>query len=173
MIVNKLKLKNFRNYDFLDIELSSKLNIFIGNNAQGKSNLLESIVVLALTKSYLNVKDENLIKNGEEIAILKANVSSNNTDSDFFISFSNNVKRLKINNVEIKKYIDYVSNIKFVLFSPFDINLIKDSPSVRRKYFNVEISQLSNNYIKILQKYNNIFRYFNLIRCYEIQRYIN
>ena len=158
MIVNNLKLKNFRNYDFLDIELSSKLNIFIGNNAQGKSNLLESIVVLALTKSYLNVKDENLIKNGEEIAILKANVSSNNIDSDFFISFSNNVKRLKINNVEIKKYIDYVSNIKFVLFSPFDINLIKDSPNVRRKYFNVEISQLSNNYIKILQKYNAILK---------------
>ncbi len=158
MIVNNLKLKNFRNYDFLDIELSSKLNIFIGNNAQGKSNLLESIVVLALTKSYLNVKDENLIKNGEEVAILKANVSSNNIDNDFFISFSNNVKRLKINNVEIKKYIDYVSNIKFVLFSPFDINLIKDSPSVRRKYFNVEISQLSNNYIKILQKYNAILK---------------
>ena len=158
MIVNNLKLKNFRNYDFLDIELSSKLNIFIGNNAQGKSNLLESIVVLALTKSYLNVKDENLIKNGEEVAILKANVSSNNTNSDFFISFSNNVKRLKINDVEIKKYIDYVSNIKFVLFSPFDINLIKDSPSVRRKYFNVEISQLSNNYIKILQKYNAILK---------------
>ena len=158
MIVNNLKLKNFRNYDFLDIELSSKLNIFIGNNAQGKSNLLESIVVLALTKSYLNVKDENLIKNGEELAILKANVSSNNIDNDFFISFSNNVKRLKINNVEIKKYIDYVSNIKFVLFSPFDINLIKDSPSVRRKYFNVEISQLSNNYIKILQKYNAILK---------------
>ena len=158
MIVNNLKLKNFRNYDFLDIELSSKLNIFIGNNAQGKSNLLESIVVLALTKSYLNVKDENLIKNGEEVAILKANVSSNNTNSDFFISFSNNVKRLKINDVEIKKYIDYVSNIKFVLFSPFDINLIKDSPNVRRKYFNVEISQLSNNYIKILQKYNAILK---------------
>lgn len=158
MIVNNLKLKNFRNYDDLDIELSSKLNIFIGNNAQGKSNLLESIVVLALTKSYLNVKDENLIKNGEEIAILKANVSSNNTNSDFFISFSNNVKRLKINDVEIKKYIDYVSNIKFILFSPFDINLIKDSPSVRRKYFNVEISQLSNNYIKILQKYNAILK---------------
>ena len=158
MIVNNLKLKNFRNYDDLDIELSSKLNIFIGNNAQGKSNLLESIVVLALTKSYLNVKDENLIKNGEEIAILKANVSSNNIDSDFFISFSNNVKRLKINDIEIKKYIDYVSNIKFVLFSPFDINLIKDSPSVRRKYFNVEISQLSNNYIKILQKYNAILK---------------
>ena len=158
MIVNNLKLKNFRNYDFLDIELSSKLNIFIGNNAQGKSNLLESIVVLALTKSYLNVKDENLIKNGEEIAILKANVSSNNIDNDFFISFSNNVKRLKINDIEIKKYIDYVSNIKFVLFSPFDINLIKDSPSVRRKYFNVEISQLSNNYIKLLQKYNAILK---------------
>ncbi|MBQ6495287.1 MAG: DNA replication/repair protein RecF [Bacilli bacterium] len=158
MIINNLKLRNFRNYSYLDIELSKKLNIFIGNNAQGKSNLLESIVVLALTKSYLNVKDENLIKDGENVSILEANVNSLNTNKKLFVSFSNSVKKLKINDVEIKKYIDYVSNIKFVLFSPMDITLIKDSPAVRRKYFNIEISQISNNYIKLLQKYNVLLK---------------
>ena len=158
MIIKELKLNNFRNYDNLDIKLSDGLNIFIGNNAQGKSNLLESIVVLALTKSYLNVKDENLIKDGENVSILEADVNSLNTNKKLFVSFSNSVKKLKINDVEIKKYIDYVSNIKFVLFSPMDITLIKDSPAVRRKYFNIEISQISNNYIKLLQKYNVLLK---------------
>ncbi len=158
MIVKNLKLENFRNYSELDIDLSSKLNIFIGNNAQGKSNLLESIVVLALTKSYLNVKDENLISDGEEVAILQTEVEIDNNKNNYFISFSNSVKKLKINGIEIKKYIDYVSNIKYVLFSPLDISLIKDSPAVRRKYFNVEISQVSNNYVKLLQKYNAILK---------------
>ena len=152
MIVKNLKLKNFRNYSELDVNLSDKLNIFIGNNAQGKSNLLESIVVLALTKSYLNVKDENLVKDGEDISVLQAEVINVNNKDNYFVSFSSNKKKLKINNVEVKKYIDYVSNIRYVLFSPMDISLFKDSPSVRRKYFNVEISQIYNNYIKVLQK---------------------
>ena len=158
MIVKNLKLKNFRNYSELDVNLSDKLNIFIGNNAQGKSNLLESIVVLALTKSYLNVKDENLVKDGEDISVLQAEVINVNNKDNYFVSFSSNKKKLKINNVEVKKYIDYVSNIRYVLFSPMDISLFKDSPSVRRKYFNVEISQIYNNYIKVLQKYNALLK---------------
>lgn len=158
MIIKELKLNNFRNYDNLDIKLSDGLNIFIGNNAQGKSNLLESIVVLALTKSYLNIKDENLIKDGKDIAIVEASVSLSDNLKKFFVSFSNSNKKLKIDDVEIKKYIEYVSNIKYILFSPLDISLVKDSPSVRRKYFNVEISQISNRYVKILQKYNALLK---------------
>ena len=158
MIVKNLKLKNYRNYSQLDIELSDKLNIFIGNNAQGKSNILESIVVLALTKSYMSVKDENLIKDNEEVAIVSSDVITSGLEDNLFISFNDKVKKIKVNNVEIKKYSDYISKIRFVLFSPLDISLIKDSPSVRRKYFNVEISQLSNNYIKLLQKYNAILK---------------
>lgn len=158
MIINNLKLKNFRNYKDLDIELSNKLNIFIGDNAQGKSNILESIVVLALTKSYLNVKDKNLIKDGEEFANISSNVDFGDTVDKLFISFSENEKKIKINNVDIKKYSDYISRVRFILFSPMDINLIKDSPSVRRKYFNVEISQLSNKYIKLLQSYNALLK---------------
>ena len=158
MIIKNLKLYNYRNYKDLDIELSDKLNIFIGDNAQGKSNILESIVVLALTKSYLNVKDKNLIKDGEEVANIISSVDFGNTVDKLFISFSENEKKLKINNIDIKKYSDYVSRVRFILFSPMDINLIKDSPSVRRKNFNVEISQLSNKYIKILQSYNALLK---------------
>ncbi len=158
MVIKSLKLKNFRNYTDLDIKLSNKLNIFIGDNAQGKSNILESIVVLALTKSYLNVKDKNLIKDGEEVANIISYVDFGNTVDKLFISFSENIKKLKINDTEVKKYSDYVSRVRFIIFSPVDINLIKDSPSVRRKNFNVEISQLSNKYVKLLQNYNAILK---------------
>ena len=149
MKIKNLKLKNFRNYEELNIELDDNLNIFIGDNAQGKSNILESIVVLALTKSYMNVKDKNLIKNGTLFSNISANVDLGNTIDELFISFSDTEKKIKINNNLVKKYSDYISRVRFILFSPLDINLIKESPSSRRKFFNVEISQLSNRYVKL------------------------
>ena len=158
MTIKNLKLKNFRNYKNLDIKLSDKLNIFIGDNAQGKSNILESIVVLALTKSYLNVKDKNLIKDGEDFSNIIADVDFGDTVDKLFISFSENEKRLKINNSDIKRYSDYVSKVRFILFSPMDINFIKDSPSVRRKAFIASQSQLSNKYMKMLQSYNALLK---------------
>lgn len=162
MNIKNLKLKNFRNYSDLDIELSDHLNIFIGDNAQGKSNILESIVVLAITKSYMNVKDKSLIKDGMEYANLSALVDSNNIIDNLFISFDENNKKIKINGIEIKKYSEYISKIRFILFSPYDITFIKDSPAIRRKIFNIEISQLSNKYVKLLQKYNAILKKRNL-----------
>lgn len=158
MIIKSLELKNYRNYKDIYIELGDKLNILIGDNAQGKSNLLESIVVLALTKSYMNIKDKYLIKNTEEVAYISADVDFNDNVEKLFISFNENVKRIKVNDVLIKKYSDYISKVKFVLFSPLNINLIKDSPAVRRKNFDVEISQLSNRYVKLLQNYNAVLK---------------
>lgn len=158
MIIKSLKLKNFRNYEDLDIKLSDRLNIFIGDNAQGKSNILESIVVLAITKSYLNVKDKDMIRDGSEVANINSYVDFGDTVDKLFISFSEDEKKLKINDIEIKKYSDYISRVRFILFSPIDINLIKDSPATRRKSFNVEISQLSNRYMKILQNYNALLK---------------
>lgn len=158
MVIKSLKLCNYRNYENLFIDLDEHLNIFIGDNAQGKSNLLESVVVLAITKSYMNVKDKNLIKNGEDFTLLSAKVSFDGVIDELLVSFSENVKKLKINNVEIKKYSDYISKIRFVLFSPYDVGIFKESPSVRRKLFNIEISQLSNKYVKLLQKYNAILK---------------
>lgn len=158
MKIKNLKLKNFRNYEELNINLSDKLNIFIGDNAQGKSNILESIVVLALTKSYMNVKDKNLIKSGTSFSNISASVDLGDTVDELFISFSELEKKVKINNNLIKKYSDYISRVRFILFSPLDINLIKESPSSRRKFFNVEISQLSNRYVKLMQNYNAVLK---------------
>ena len=104
MIIKSLKLRNYRNYSDAEIQLSDKLNIFIGDNAQGKSNILESIVVLALTKSYMNVKDKYLIKNDCEVASVSAKVNLGSKIEKLFISFDENIKKVKVDNVLIKKY---------------------------------------------------------------------
>ena len=150
MLIENLKLKNYRNYKSLDISLSPHLNIFIGNNAQGKSNILESVFVLALTKSYMNIKDQNLIKNGEEFSRLKASFFDGKKKSQMEVIISENSKKLKINRVEIKKYSDYVSRVKVLIFSPYNVNFVKDGPNIRRKSINVVISQFSNSYLKLL-----------------------
>lgn len=158
MIIKHLKLKNYRNYDDLDIVLDHKLNIFIGNNAQGKSNILESIFVLALTKSYLNVKDQNLIKDGRDFADVKADFFSDNVELKSEVILTDGAKRLKLNGNEIKRYSDYVSRIRVLIFSPYNVNFIKDGPHIRRKSINIVMSQWTNSYVKLLQNYNMILK---------------
>ena len=158
MKIKTLKLKNYRNYDNLDIKLNDGLNIFIGNNAQGKSNILESIFVLALTKSYMNVKDQNLIKHNCDFSLIKGTVSYNAISSTLEVISTANSKKLRVNGVEIKKYSDYLSRIKVLIFSPYNVNFVKDGPNVRRKSVNMIISQISNHYVNLLQNYNAILK---------------
>lgn len=171
MKIGRLQLKNYRNYKSMDIELSPSLNIFIGNNAQGKSNILESIFVLALTKSYINVKDQYLIYDGADFASLKATFSTGNVESNLEIIITDTVKKLKINKVEIKKYCDYISRVKVLIFSPYNVNFVKDGPNVRRKSINMVMSQFSNNYVKLLQNYNAVLKkrnqFLKSIDCFK------
>ena len=161
MIIEKIKLKNYRNYDSLEINLNEKLNVIIGKNAQGKTNLLESIYVLSLTKSYLGVNDKNLIKLGNNYAILEADAILNSGPKKFKLLIKDNGKQVIINGKEIKKLSDYVSNLKVIIFSPENIRMIKEGPSIRRKFLNMEISQTSMKYVKLLMDYNNIVRQKN------------
>lgn len=171
MKIGRLQLKNYRNYKKLDIELNSGLNIFIGNNAQGKSNILESIFVLALTKSYINVKDQYLINDGEDFSLIKANFYTDNVENILEVIITENSKKLKINNVEVKKYCDYISRVKVLIFSPYNVNFVKDGPNVRRKSINMVISQFSNNYVKLLQNYNAVLKkrnqFLKSIDCFK------
>lgn len=156
MIINKIKLKNYRNYDDIELELGDRLNIIIGDNAQGKTNLLESIYVLSITKSYMNINDRNLIKFEKDFSILEADVVSNLVHKNLKVVINQKGKNVLINNKEIKKLSSYISNLKVIIFSPDNIRMIKDGPGVRRKFLNIEISQLSDRYMKILMDYNNI-----------------
>lgn len=158
-IVN-LKLINFRNYNHLEVNFSPTKNIIYGKNGMGKTNLIESIYVLALTKSFRGSLDKILIKKDKNLTKISG-VINDITKTDYQITITLDGKATKINGNKINKISDYVSKIYVVLFNPDDLRIIKDSPSIRRKNLNVDISQLDNNYIKILTMYNKLLKQRN------------
>ena len=162
MYLKKIYLKNFRNYDLLNIEFNKRINIIYGNNAQGKTNLLESIYYLATTKSHRLNNDSEIIKFGSNVCKIKGVINNQKIDTNLEIALSENGKILKINHQEIKKVGNYItSNFNIIIFEPDDLNLIKGSPNERRKFINLELSQISNNYYNILTEYNKILKIRN------------
>ena len=161
MIIKKLSIKNFRNYDSLNLVYSKKINIIYGENGVGKTNLLESIYLLAMTKSHRSFLDSNLIKENKEFSNVKGDFEINNILYKFEINLTENKKIIKKDNNEIRKLSDYLSNINIIIFYPDDLQIIKGSPIERRNYIDLELSQIFNNYIEVLTKYNKILKMRN------------
>ena len=160
MYVKSIKLHNFRNYNKLSVSFSKKINIIYGKNAQGKTNLLESIYVLCFTKSHRSFIDNNLITNNCDYLTIEG-VVNDTTDSKYNVYIDSKQKKLKSNNDYIKKVSDYISLVNVIIFTPDDLEIIKGSPQVRRKYLNLELSQLYSNYFIILNEYNKILKMRN------------
>jgi len=158
MILNDINLINFRNYENLNLSLCENVNILIGNNAQGKTNILESIYVLAITKSHRSFIDNNLIKNNEDFCKIKGNIKINNISRKLEFFLSHKEKKVFINKIQIKKFTDYISKFNIIIFTPDDLELIKGSPNVRRKFLNIEIGQIDNKYLNILNDYNKLLK---------------
>lgn len=161
MKINKLYLKKFRNYDNLEITFNDRLNIIIGNNAQGKTNILESIYFLAITKSNLLVNDRNLIQQNQKFCSVTGDIISNDRRKKMSILLNTNLKKLEINDKEIVKHSEYIGNLKVVIFSPDNVRILKDGPANRRRFLNVEISQLFVKYINLTNKFNVILKQRN------------
>lgn len=161
MRIKKIRLKNYRNYSNLEVEFNNIINIIIGDNAQGKTNLLESIYVLAVTKSFLSISDKNLIKFNGKFSVIEGLLETKNSVDKLEIIFNGNGKNVRINGKEIKKLSDYISKMNVVIFSSDSIRMIKESPSTRRKYFNTQISQINRRYLKLLSDYNLVLRQRN------------
>ncbi len=162
MYLEKLSLQNFRNYTSLNIKLNPHVNIIYGNNAQGKTNLLESIYVLGLTKSHLFQLDNHLITSGKEFYKIKGIIKKDNIKTQYEILGNINSKILKIDGQKIKKVTDYINNsLNIIIFYPEDLEIIKGSPNLRRNFLNLELSQLSNNYLKILNEFNKLLKIRN------------
>lgn len=161
MILTKLKLVNFRNYSKIEISLHSKLNIFVGRNASGKTNILESIEILGLTKSHRVGNESNLIKIGEKKTKIQGKVRDGNIRRDLEVEISEEAKKVKKNKREIPKIADYISNLNVIVFTPDDIEIIKGSPGIRRNFINLEISQLSNEYLNVYNEYNKLLKMRN------------
>lgn len=160
MEVLNLELLNFRNYEKLNLKFSPEKNIIIGKNGMGKTNIIEAIYVLALTKSFRGNGDSILIGDYQDFLKISADIKTTFVDN-YKIIISKDEKRVKINNTKIKKFSDYVSKINIVLFSVDDLKLIKDTPSTRRKLINIELSQLNNEYLYLLNSYNKILKQRN------------
>ena len=161
MQINHLKLINFRNYSNLEIDFNKNVNIFIGDNGRGKTNILESIYVLSLTKSNRYGNEEDLIKFNEKIAKIEGTILNDNLLKKQEVHLTQNKKQIFINNKEIRRIRDYISNFCVISFSPSDLEIIKGSPNTRRNMINVDISQLHNNYISYLNDYNHIIKIRN------------
>ena len=159
MFLKEIELKNYRNYSNLKLKFNKKINIFIGNNAQGKTNILESIYFLSITKSHRTTKENFIIKNNEEFLKVSGKVKKNSSlSSKYEIILNSKGKKVSINDNPIKKISDYLSNINVIMFCPDDLEIIKGTPSDRRYFLNIEIGQLYNNYIKCIYKYNKILK---------------
>ena len=161
MYIKKLKIHSFRNYKNLSVMLTKGINIIYGKNAQGKTNLLESIYVLGLTKSHRSIIDNNLINNESDYLTIEGIVSDNKIDNKLNIYIDSKMKVLKYNDTAIKKVSDYISKLNIIIFYPDDLELIKGSPIVRRKYINMELSQLYSNYYILINEYNKILKLRN------------
>ena len=158
MFLSEINLQNFRNYSKLKLKFNKNINIFIGNNAQGKTNILESIYFLSITKSHRMAKENFLIKNNEIVTKVYGKVKNNSISKKYEVMLNSNGKRVSINDNPIKKISDYLSNINVVMFCPDDIEIIKGTPHNRRYFLNIEIGQLYNDYLKHIYNYNKILK---------------
>ena len=159
MQILDLKLVNFRNYDSLNLSFS-KNNIIYGKNGMGKTNLVEAIYVLALTKTFRSNNEKILIKDSKDFTKVIGRVKDD-IANDYQINITKSGKLVKVDNNTYKKISDYISKIKIILFNPNDLQIIKDSPSIRRKLLNVSISEFDNQYLKLLSNYNKILKQRN------------
>ena len=179
MRIERLKLTNFRNYLNLEIELNNNLNIFIGSNGEGKTNILESIYVLSLTKSNRAGNENDLIKFEEEIAKIEGVIRYNDIIKKKEIHITKNRKQLFINNKEIRRNRDYIEGFSVIEFTPQNLEIIKGSPNIRRNMLNIDISQLHNNYITYLNEYNQVIKIRNEflkkmnLNAYVDERYLD
>ena len=161
MYLKRVELKNFRNYSSLKISFNKGINIIYGNNAQGKTNLLESIYVLALTNTFRNVYDTDLIMKDRKFFNIKGILKNSKLDTTLNISYDNIKKRMLLDDSEITKVSSYISSMNTILFTPDDLDIIKGPPLVRRKFLNTELSQLYSNYYILLSEYEKILKMRN------------
>ena len=161
MIINKLVLNNFRSYSNLNISFDKNINIIIGKNGSGKTNIIESIYLLGISKSFLTNNEDELINFNSDYFFTRGMFIINEKNKVLEVSYKDNKKRLKINNTVVKKKSSYLSKLNVILFSSIDLNIIKGQPNDKRRFLNIELSQISNKYLNLVNIYNKILKQRN------------
>ena len=157
MFIQSLELNNFRNYNQLKLEFHEQANVFYGDNAQGKTNILESVFVCGTTKSHKGSKDREMIKIGENEAHIRMVIEKNQISHkiDMHLKKSKS-KGVAIDGIPIKKSSELLGLMHIIFFSPEDLSIIKNGPSERRRFINMELSQLDKIYLYNLVEYNKV-----------------
>jgi len=162
MIVKQIELHNFRNYENLKLPLSDKVNIFYGDNAQGKTNILESIYVCSTTKSHKGSKDRDMIKLGEEEGHIRMHLEKKGVPHRIDMHLKKNkTKGVAIDGIPIRKSTELFGLMNVVFFSPEDLSMIKNGPGERRRFMDLELCQLNKLYLYYLSNYNKILNQRN------------
>ena len=157
MIIESIKLDNFRNYSSLKLKFDPGTNIFYGDNAQGKTNILESVYVCGTTKSHRSSKDRELIRFEQDESHIRMRIIRGGTPVKIDMHLrKNKTKGIAINGVPIRKASELFGVANFVFFSPEDLNIIKNGPGERRRFVDMELCQLSRVYMHNLTNYNKI-----------------
>lgn len=160
--VKSLKINNFRNYGYLDLEFDDNINIIYGDNAQGKTNILEAIYFTATTKSHKGAKEKELLKFNNEEAHINMIVDRNKSNFEIDVHLKKNAKKgIAINKIPIKKSAEIFGIVNIVFFSPEDLSIIKNGPSERRRFIDIELSQLNKIYLNDIINYNKVLNQRN------------
>ncbi|GAA0369277.1 DNA replication/repair protein RecF [Alkalibacterium iburiense] len=161
MYLKDLKLKGYRNYEEATALFSKSINVFLGENAQGKTNMMESIYLLAMARSHRTANDRELIGWNQEFAKVYGTVEKKNNSFPLEIVLSKKGKKAKLNHLEQKKLSSYIGHLNVILFAPEDLSLVKGSPSVRRKFLDMEMGQMSSIYLYHLVEYQKVLKQRN------------
>ncbi|GGG26698.1 DNA replication/repair protein RecF [Paenibacillus abyssi] len=156
MFLNHIELRNYRNYERIELSTDSQVNLFVGPNAQGKTNLLEAIFTLALTKSHRTGKDKELIGWNADAAHIQGEVEKKYGKVKLDLVFSGQGKKAKINGLEQRKLSDFVGTLNVVMFAPEDLEIVKGTPGIRRRFLDMEIGQVQPGYLHTLQQYGKV-----------------
>ena len=164
MYIKNLEIENFRNYKNQKIEFDKNINIFYGDNAQGKTNIIESIFFTAFGKSFRTSKEKEVIKKGEDFTKINLEYQKKDRDGKIAILISDK-KVVSVNGIKLKKLSELIGNVNIVTFTPDDINILKSGPSTRRRFLDMMIGQLKvsyihnlNLYLKTLEQRNNYLK---------------
>ncbi|WP_404450748.1 DNA replication/repair protein RecF [Virgibacillus necropolis] len=161
MHIQQLQLKNYRNYDVLDLAFDDKVNVIIGENAQGKTNLMEAIYVLAFSKSHRTPREKELIQWEKEYAKIEGKITKRNQSFPLEIIVSTKGKKAKLNHLEQKRLSDYIGALNVVMFAPEDLTLVKGPPQIRRRFIDMELGQIQPRYIYHLGQYQKVLKQRN------------
>lgn len=156
MVLNDIQLIRYRNYEHLSLATNHQVNLFIGANAQGKTNLLEAIYVLALTKSHRTNKDKELIAWDADYAEIEGGIERELGRLRLQVKLSQHGKRASINGLEQRRLSQYIGSLNAVMFAPEDLEIVKGSPAVRRRFLDVELGQVYPTYLYHLTQFQKV-----------------